>query len=466
MKFVNRKNELRILNEEYIKEGSAFTVIYGRRRKGKTTLIKEFIKDKKAIYFFADTQNEKIQIARFQDQIANFYNDDFIRKIDINTWEALFEYIESKINAAQKTILVIDEFQYLVKRNKHFSSVFQRIFDTRFKDKNIMIILCGSLINMMYRETLAYNSPLYGRRTSQINLKQIPFKYYKEFFGAKTNIDFVKFYSITGGIPKYIEVLNKEENIFEIINNELLNKNKFLYVEPRFILQEEVNEVSTYFSILEAIAAGNRKLSTITKRLGMQSNRLTVYLKQLFELDIIEKIVPVTETNPEKSKKGLYFIKDNYFKFWFKFIFPYQSYLEIENKEFVLEKIASEFDLYVSETFEDISKDLLFELELPFIVKKHGKWWDRNAEIDVVAIGEDEILFGECKWSNKHIGLNILKKLKEKAKLVNWRKNTRKDFYILFSKSGFSEELTELARKDKNILLIGIDDFFVAETRQ
>ena len=319
---------------------------------------------------------------------------------------------------------------------------------------------------MMYRETLAYNSPLYGRRTSQINLKQIPFKYYKEFFGAKTNIDFVKFYSITGGIPKYIEVLNKEENIFEIINNELLNKNKFLYVEPRFILQEEVNEVSTYFSILEAIAAGNRKLSTITKRLGMQSNRLTVYLKQLFELDIIEKIVPVTETNPEKSKKGLYFIKDNYFKFWFKFIFPYQSYLEIENKEFVLEKIASEFDLYVSETFEDISKDLLFELELPFIVKKHGKWWDRNAEIDVVAIGEDEILFGECKWSNKHIGLNILKKLKEKAKLVNWRKNTRKDFYILFSKSGFSEELTELARKDKNILLIGIDDFFVAETRQ
>ncbi len=459
MKFVNRKNELRTLNDEYVKEGSTFTVIYGRRRTGKTTLIKEFIKDKKAIFFFADTQNEKIQIARFQDQIANFYNDDFIRKIEINTWEVLFEYIEGKINPTKKTIVVIDEFQYLVKRNKHFSSIFQRIFDTRFKDKNVMIILCGSLINMMYRETLAYNSPLYGRRTSQINLKQIPFKYYKEFFGERTNSDFVKLYSITGGIPKYIEVLNKDEDIFEIINNELLNKDKFLYVEPRFILQEEVSEVSTYFSILEAIAAGNRKLSAITRRLGVQSHSITVYLKQLFELDIIEKIVPVTETNPGKSKKGLYFIKDNYFKFWFKFIFPYQSYLEIENREFVLEKIVTVFDLYVSETFEDISKDLLLELKLPFTIKKHGKWWDKNTEIDLVALGEDEILFGECKWSNKHIGISILKKLKEKGKLVNWRNNTRKDFYILFSKSGFSKELIELARDERNIFLIGIDDF-------
>lgn len=459
MKFVNRKNELRTLNDEYVKEGSTFTVIYGRRRTGKTTLIKEFIKDKKAIFFFADTQNEKIQIARFQDQIANFYNDDFIRKIEINTWEVLFEYIEGKINPTKKTIVVIDEFQYLVKRNKHFSSIFQRIFDTRFKDKNVMIILCGSLINMMYRETLAYNSPLYGRRTSQINLKQIPFKYYKEFFGERTNSDFVKLYSITGGIPKYIEVLNKDEDIFEIINNELLNKDKFLYVEPRFILQEEVNEVSTYFSILEAIAAGNRKLSAITRRLGVQSHSLTVYLKQLFELDIIEKIVPVTETSPEKSKKGLYFIKDNYFKFWFKFIFPYQSYLEIENREFVLEKIVTVFDLHVSETFEDISKDLLLELKLPFTIKKYGKWWNKNTEIDLVALGEDEILFGECKWSNKHIGISILKKLKEKGKLVSWRNNTRKDFYILFSKSGFSKELIELAREERNVFLIGIDDF-------
>ena len=162
------------VQREYKKENS-FVVIYGRRRVGKTTLIKEFIKDKKAFYFFADKQNENLQIERFKNQIAENFKDEFLKKIEIKDWDTLFEYLIMK-TSNEKFVLVIDEFQYLTLINKNFSSIFQRIYDEKLKDKNIMIILCGSLISMMYSETLAYDSPLYGRRTAQIKLQPIKFK--------------------------------------------------------------------------------------------------------------------------------------------------------------------------------------------------------------------------------------------------------------------------------------------------
>jgi hypothetical protein len=354
MKFINRKSELKLLNDEYNKKNSTFNVIYGRRRTGKTTLIKEFIKDKNSFYFFADTQNEIIQIRRFQSQLSDKFNDSFLKNVNIDSWELIFDYLVSKLNENEKFIFVIDEFQYLTKSNKDFTSIFQRIFDTKLKDKNIMIILCGSLISMMYSEVLSYNSPLYGRRTSQINLKQISFKYYKEFFNEISIEKLIEFYAVTGGIPKYIEMINEDLDLFENIKNEFLDKNKFLYSEPRFLLQENVNEVSTYFSILEVIAEGNHKLNSITSSLAINSSSITQFLKKLIDLDVIEKIIPITEKYPNKSRKGLYFIKDNYLNFWFKYVFPYQSYLEVENKEIILDKLKSSFNLYVSFIFEEI----------------------------------------------------------------------------------------------------------------
>lgn len=390
MKFINRKSELKLLNDEYTKKTSTFNVIYGRRRTGKTTLIKEFIKDKNSFYFFADTQNEIIQIRRFQSLLSDKFNDDFLKSVNINSWELIFDYLISKLDENEKFVFVIDEFQYLTKSNKNFTSIFQRIFDTKFKDKNIMIILCGSLINMMYGEVLSYNSPLYGRRTSQINLKQISFKYYKEFFNEMSAEKLIEFYAVTGGIPKYIEMINQDIDIFENIKNEFLDKNKFLYSEPRFLLQENVNEISTYFSILEVIAEGNHKLSNITSRLGINSSAITPFLKKLIDLDVIKKVSPITEKNPSKSRKGLYFIKDNYLNFWFKYVFPYQSYLEVENKEIVLDKLKSSFNLYVSFVFEEISKEVLMDYFSKnnniFVVKKIGKYWDKNTEIDIVAL--------------------------------------------------------------------------------
>lgn len=449
--FINRVKEMNTLNKEF-KKPESFTVIYGRRRAGKTTLIKEFIKDKKSFYFFADKQSEYLQIERFKNQLGDFFKDEFIKKIDIKDWDTLFDYFIAKIDSIdQKFILVIDEFQYLCMINKSFSSIFQRIYDERLKNKNIMIILCGSLISMMYSEVLAYDSPLFGRRTAQIKLKPISFKYYKEFYSDISREKLIEMYSITGGIPKYILSFDREETPLWNIENNIFDRDNYLYSEPKFLLQEEINDLSRYFSILQSIASGNTKISSISSQLQINSSGLTPYISKLIELDILEKEVPITE-DILNGKKALYKIKDNYLNFWFNYVYPYQSYLEIENINFPLEKVTTSFDLWVSKTYEDLAREsLLWDSTIPFPIKSIGRWWDKNEEIDVVALGEKEILFGECKWSNKHVGLSVLFKLQEKAKKVD--KKGKKEFYILFSKSGFSEELTEYSKVNSNILL-------------
>lgn len=451
MKFIDRKREMSTLEKEYNRENS-FVVLYGRRRTGKTTLIKEFIKDKNSFYFFADKQNESLQINRFKNQLAEHFKDEFLKKIEINDWDTIFDYFINKIGN-EKFVLVIDEFQYLCLMNKGFSSIFQRIYDEKIADKNIMVILCGSLISMMYSEVLSYDSPLYGRRTAQIKLQPISFEYYKEFFNNKSKRELIEFYSITGGIPKYILEFDRNKSPLWNIENNILNKDNFLYSEPKFLLQEEINDLSRYFSILNSIALGNTKLSSICSHLGLNSSSMTSYITKLIDLDILEKEVPVTE-NIENGKKGLYKIKDNYLKFWFSYVYPYQSYLEIENLSYPLEKIKNEFNLWVSKIYEDLAREtILNNSEIPFPIKKLGRWWNNNEEIDIVGLGDNEIIFGECKWSSKKVGLSVLLSLKEKSKSVKWNNSSRKEYFILFSKEGFSDDLISLSKKDKTIIL-------------
>lgn len=443
---------MKTLEKEFLRE-SSFTVIYGRRRTGKTTLIKEFIKNKNSFYFFADKQSEFIQIDRFKKQLAIYFNDNLLDKVTIKDWDTLFNYLISKLPKGEKFVLVIDEFQYLCMTNKNFSSTFQRIYDEKLKESNIMLILCGSLISMMYSEVLAYDSPLYGRRTAQIRLKPIKFDYYNEFFTDKSHKELIEFYSITGGIPKYIQEFDKNKSPIWNIKNNIFDNNNFLYSEPKFLLQEEINDLSRYFSIIQSIANGDTKMSAIATKLGLNSSSLSPYISKLIDLDILEREVPVTE-NIDNSKKSLYYIKDNYLAFWFNYVYPYQSYLEIENLKYPLEKVTSTFDLWVSKIYERLCLDsLLLHEEIDFPLSKIGRWWDKNEEIDIVGLGEKEIIFGECKWSKKHVGLSVLLELKEKSKKVKWKNNDRKEYFILFSKSGFSSDLIELAKSDSKIIL-------------
>ena len=460
-KFINRENELQFLNDEYNRMGSSLVILYGRRRVGKTELASAFMRNKNALYFLVTEENENQNRNMFKEAIADFCNNDLLKNAKIDDWGVLFKTLIS-MSKEEKLVLVIDEFQYLGKSNPAFPSVFQKIWDTMLKEENIMVILCGSLISMMESQTLNYTSPLYGRRTGQIKLKQIPFSYYHGFYNEKTRKDLIQFYAVTGGVPKYIELFYDCDDIYSAIDKNILSKQSFLYDEPNFLLQHEVKELGSYFSVIKAIASGNQKLSKISGLLELKQTGLTKYLKTLIDLDVIKREVPITEENPEKSKRGLYKIKDNFILFWFKFIYPNISFIEAGNKEIALNRIKANLtDTHISYVYEDICIEEMWKLNAMgkwnFNFDKVGRWWNNKNEIDIVAFEStgENIIFGECKYCEGKVGINILIELEEKARDVEWKREKRIEHFILFSINGFSEELVELVK--------GRDDVFLCE---
>ena len=446
-RFVDREQEMATLQREYDRDCSGLVVLYGRRRVGKTTLISEFIKNKKALFFLASEESESQNRLAFQEKAADFLNSDLLKNVEVKSWDVLFRAIMDT-HFDSKPVIVLDEFQYLGKSNPAFPSVFQRIWEEILKDRQVMVILCGSLISMMQSQTLAYDSPLYGRRTAQIRLKQIPFAYYHQFFPDKSRKELIEMYAVTGGVPKYIELFSQSNDIYSAIEKCVLNRSGYLYDEPHFLLQQEVSEVGSYFSIIKAIAAGNTKLSSIAGVLEVKSTSLTKYLKTLIDLDILEREVPVTEDSPEKSKKGLYKIKDNYLRFWFAFVYPNMSFIESGHGRIVMDKIRKSLVRnHIAFVYEDVCRERMWEMNAkgvwPFYFSKLGRYWDSKEEIDIAAIDPDgkNLILGECKYWQEPVGVHVLRELEAKAKTVSWKKEKRKTWFVLFSVNGFTEEL-------------------------
>ena len=375
--FVDREQEMETLLNEYERSGSSLVVLYGRRRVGKTTLISEFIKDKNALFFLASEESETQNCAAFKEKAADFIDNDLLRNADVKSWDTIFKTIMDAHHDS-KPVIVLDEFQYLGKSNSAFPSIFQRIWEEILKNQEVMVILCGSLISMMESQTLAYDSPLYGRRTAQIRLRQIPFAYYHEFFPDKSRKNLIEMYAVTGGVPKYIELFSESRDIYTAIQKCVLNRSGYLYDEPHFLLQQEVSEVGSYFSIIKAIAAGNSKLSAIASVLEIKATSLTKYLKTLIDLDILEREVPITEEKPEKSKRGLYKIKDNYLRFWFAFVYPNRSFIESGHSRIVMNTIHKGLVTnHIGFVYEDVCRERMWDLNAedawPFHFTKLGR---------------------------------------------------------------------------------------------
>lgn len=458
-KFIDRHDELSFLNKEYWRKGSSLVILYGRRRVGKTALLTEFMKDKPNIYFLATQEAETENRNAFKDMAAEHLENSLLKTAVVNDWITIFKTLVDSVKET-KLLVVIDEFQYLGKMNPAFPSIFQKIWDTILIDNNIMVVLCGSLISMMESQTLDYGSPLYGRRTGQMKLKQIDFTYYKDFFDNKSRKELIECYAVTGGVPKYIEQFQNVQDIYAAIQENILDKSRFLYEEPHFLLQNEVSEVGSYFSIIKAIAAGNQKLSRISTALQVKQTGLSKYLKTLIDLDILERQVPITEEQPEKSKRGLYKIKDNFISFWFKFVYPNLSFLERGREEIVMAKICQNFiDSHVSYVYEDVCLSDLWQMNgegrWPFHFTKAGRWWDNQTEIDLIAYDSKDtnMIFGECKYQGQPVDIDVFYELLDKTKAVAWKKTERTNWYILFSISGFSEALKALAKERKDIIL-------------
>ena len=468
MKFIGRRKELEALEQEYQRDGG-FVVLYGRRRVGKTTLIKEFIKDKTAFYFLATEEVESQSMKRLAGVLARATNNPMLGRVAFSDWLDLFQEA-ARYRPEEKKVLIIDEFPYLVKTNQAFPSILQNAWDEFLKDSNIMLILCGSLIGMMRKHALSYESPLYGRRTAQIRLTPLTFT---DVHTAQPQPfeKAVEQYAVTGGVPKYLEFFRPDGELLEQIKSVILSKSGFLYEEPSFLLKDEVQSAVNYFSIIRGIADGNHKLGKLAGALGMESSALTPYLSTLIELGFLVKDTPVTEKNPEKSRKGLYFISDNFVRFWFRYVYPYKGELELDNQQVSLDELNKDFvQKFVAFAYEDICKDIFAALcrsgELDFTPSRIGSYWlndvSNDTQIDVMAVDHQrKLLFaGECKYHNKPVDAPVYYALEEKVKKsteLHTAFPAYQVIYGLFSKSGFAQRMTEQAHGRPDILLIQED---------
>ena len=289
---------------------------------------------------------------------------------------------------------------------------------------------------------------------------------HKEFALSFDNA--VKEYAITGGVPKYLELFDNTADFIQQIKDIILSKNGFLYEEPLFLLKSESLNAVNYFSIIKAIADGNHRLGKIASSLGQETQSLTPYLSNLENLNFIEKRIPVTEKNPEKSRKGLYFISDNFIRFWFRYVYPYKGELELDNMQIVLDEIQKDFvENFLAFTYEDICKNIFINLctngEISFVPSRIGSYWkndsEEDTEIDIMSIDNQNkrIFAGECKYHIKPVDANVYFALKEKVESCQEIHKAYPEYSIifgLFSKSGFTKRMIDLVKNNKSILLI------------
>ena len=465
MNFLGREKEILVLEKEYARDGG-FVVIYGRRRIGKTTLIKQFIKSKTAFYFLATKEVESQSMKRFAGVIARTTGNSVLQKAAFSDWLDLFQAV-ADYKPDEKKVLVIDELRFIVKVNDSFPSILQNAWDEILKDSNVMLILCGSLISMMKKHALSYESPLYGRRTAQMRIAPLPFTTVYE--NQKLSFEeAAEQYSITGGVPKYMEFFSDGQPLYEQIKENVLSKNGFLYEEPNFLLTDEVQVPTNYFSIIKVIADGNHKLGTIAGILGLETSALTPYLKTLSELGFIEKQVPVTERNAEKTRKGLYFISDNFLRFWFRYVYPYKGELELDNTQISLDELDKDFkEKFVAFAYEDICKEIFARLcsdkAIDFTPSKIGSYWlndkSGNTQIDVMAVDtvNKRLFAGECKYHNQPVDADVYFELVKKVDNSAEIKSAFKGYtviYGVFSKSGFTSRMTDISNSNPNLFLI------------
>ncbi len=466
--FINRYQELAALERMFQSEIAEFFVLYGRRRVGKTELLSRFCKDKRSIYFLASQLKEQDHLQQLTETARHVINDPLLQSLAFNDWESALIYFAQQAQE-ERLVLVLDEFQYLCEDNAALPSLIQRFWDLHGKNSKLFLILCGSQVSFMEREVLAERSPLYGRRTGQLRLMSLSYRDSGYFFSQYPAKQKLIAYGILGGIPAYLNQFtlrssNYSQSMLEqCIKDELLTPQGYLFDEVNFLLRTELREPRTYASLLHAIAGGATRLNEISQRIGIDSTSVNKYLSVLRELGLVKRETPITDRAPQKSRKGLYKISDNYVKFWFRFVLPNRSLIESGNTDLVYEQmIAPNLSHYMGEIFEDVCRQyisLYWDEKLKVAPKRVGAHWESNLELDVLTENVDEShWFGECKWWKAPVGENILNRLIEKAAQVpdSWKQTPR---YILFSANGFTEVLRERAEKE-HICLIEVNDLF------
>lgn len=466
-KFVNRAKEMKILEDAYSTEGASLFILYGRRRVGKTELISRFTGNR-GVYFLATAEGDRVNVSSFKVIISKFLGDDSLLGASFDDWLSFFSVLVSSSSfqakaKRSKIIIAIDEFPYLIEANRAIPSVFQKIFDTILRQANVMLILSGSSISMMENEVLSYRSPLYGRRTGQLRLGPLEFRYLKEFvdYGFE---DLCNTYFVFGGVPEYLLKLDPGLKFLENVSGNILSKGASLYEEAEFLLRTEFREPRNYMLILRSISYGNHTLGEICGYSGLDKSMVSKYLDILMSLGLIMPEKPFG--SPEKFKRRLYWISDHYLKFWFRYVLPHKSEIESSHAEEVLNDILKDFASFAGEQFENLIKELLMDGMLGRSFNAASRWWGRNStgkkgqnieEIDIVAYSETrgEMLFAECNWTSNPVPLSVVASLKSKSEMLREQYPGRKYVYAVFSKSGFTGDLSAV---QKDTVLMSLSD--------
>ena len=484
--FVGREKELAFLESKYTAENGQLIVLYGRRRVGKTETLKEFCKNKPHVFFACRECTDKLQLRTFSEKMlkedipARRYISQF------ENWEQAFRSVTDLPSGDMKKLLIIDEFPYMCRGNTSIPSVLQNLWDEVLKDKNLMIVLCGSSMSFIEKELLSEKNPLYGRATGVYRMTEMDFYDAVKFFPDYSDTDKVIAYSVLGGIPHYLKQFDPKKSLAENIKNNILTKGCVLYSEVDFLLRQELRETPIYNSLIEAIALGNTKLNEISqKSLVDDTSKTSTYLRNLIQLGIVEREFSVDAGTKERANtnRGTYKLTDNFFRFWYAFVFTNYSELEAGDVDGVFHySVEPQLHQFASMPFEDVCRQYVRKLQqanaLPFRYAHMGRWTDKTTvrdtsapggtriaetEIDILAVSRSrkEYLICECKFKNKPFSyseyLDTIAKLtpqKEKADF----------YYALFSELGFDNKIKEADNINKRLWLYELSDIVSGKT--
>ena len=470
--FIGREKELASLKEFYDKAGIGMTVIYGRRRIGKSTLIAEFVKDKKNIFYTATKVGKARNLELFSRQVTDLFMPG-VENISFHTTEAVFDFIDKNIGN-DKVVLVIDELPYWAERDEALLSIMQKYIDTVWNDKNLKIILCGSALSFMEKKVLSEKSPLFGRRDSQIRLEAFNYLDAAKFVPDYSCEDKAICYGITGGVARYLSMIDPSKSIDENIVRLFFRTDGYLYDETRNLLTQEFTDIAIVNNIIEQIASGENTLNTIAGKIGEKEPTVLYSLDKLINVGLIEKKKCITDE--KNKKKTQYVLKDYMFKFWYEFIPKATSVIEMGQGELYYQKaVKPVLHSFMGAVFEDMCRYYTLKQgitgEYGCFLTSVGSWWgtenitDENgniraqsADIDVVAISDidKKAVIGECKFKNEKIDKGIYETLIRRGKLIAAKYKVSK--YIFFSLSGYTDWFKDL--KDDDVLLLTLESLY------
>lgn len=457
--FIGREQELLTLNKIYNSSKFEFAVIYGRRRVGKTALISEFTKDKDTISFTGVETNAKQNLDNFSKCIMEYHTGIAVDS-SFSSFQSALEYV-FELARTKRIVLVIDEYPYVARASKSLASTLQLLIDKNKDNSKLFLILCGSSMSYMEDHVLAYKAPLYGRRTAQFKIK--PFDFFESCccFSRLSNVDKALAYGIVGGTPQYLMQIDDSLSIEENIKNTYLNSSSAIFEEPTNLLKQEVREPAIYNAIITAIATGSSRMNEISNKIGEDTSVCATYIKNLITLGIIRKESPYGE---KSSRKTIYSIEDNMFRFWYRFVPENTSVISRGATELAYNRIAPELSSYMGGIFEEICKQYLWRLLLegnsPVNFSDIGRWWGTNPktrtqeEIDIMGTDRNSALFGECKWTNEKVDLSVLETLVERSTFFHYE---QKHFY-LFSKTGFTKGCIDRAAERGDVTIVTYEE--------